>query len=159
MSNHDDEFSTRIKNGARAMAAATMMRDGVSDSNLSEEYLLEEAVLCVVVTNAVEVQDRVGLSVGIAVYDISFSWINHSCSPNACYLFLPPESHGSGQRFLITPASSNGRQPIELSPNSQFLTGNSLNPQIHTFPIHKQEIELLICNRIDGDPWWSKSGY
>ncbi|CAI9301730.1 unnamed protein product [Lactuca saligna] len=131
MSNHDDEFSTRIKNGARAMAAATMMRDGISDSNLSEEYLLEEAVLCVVVTNAVEVQDRVGRSVGIAVYNISFSWINHSCSPNACYLFLPPESHGDGQRFLITPASSNGRQPIQLSPNSQFLTEST---EIHGGP-------------------------
>ncbi|KAI3507251.1 hypothetical protein L1887_22152 [Cichorium endivia] len=124
MSNHDEEFSTRIKNGAKAMAAATMMRDGVPNSNLSGEYILEEAVLCVVVTNAVEVQDSVGRSVGISLYDISFSWINHSCSPNACYLFPPPESHGGGQRFLISPASSNGCQPIAFSSNSEFLTAS-----------------------------------
>lgn len=126
MSTDDDEFSTRIKTGARAMAAATMMRDGAAfDFESSEGYfLLEEAVLCVVVTNAVEVQDRVGRSVGVAVYDISFSWINHSCSPNACYRFLPPESHGGGQRCLIRPASSDGCEPIDLSTNSELLTGS-----------------------------------
>ena len=44
--------------------------------------------------NAVEVQDNEGRNLGIVVYDINFyfSWINHSCSPNACYRFLisPP---------------------------------------------------------------------
>ncbi|XP_024970939.1 protein SET DOMAIN GROUP 41 [Cynara cardunculus var. scolymus] len=126
MSTDDDEFSTRIKTGARVMAAAIMMRDGAAfDFELSEECLLEEAVLCVVVTNAVEVQDSVGRSVGVAIYDISFSWINHSCSPNACYRFLPPESHGGGRRFLISPASSDGSEPIDLSANSELLRGSA----------------------------------
>ncbi|KAI3525446.1 hypothetical protein L1887_04247 [Cichorium endivia] len=46
------------------MAAATTMRDVVPNSNLSGEYIPEEAVLCVVVTNAVKMQDSVGRSVG-----------------------------------------------------------------------------------------------
>ncbi|KAI3762027.1 hypothetical protein L1987_52450 [Smallanthus sonchifolius] len=109
--NHDD-LSTRIKNGARAMAIALA-------SMTDEGFLLEEAVLCAVLTNAVEVQDRTGRSVGIAVYDTSFSWINHSCSPNACYRFLTPETLTGDQRCLITPASS---QPIDFS---DLLTGSA----------------------------------
>ncbi|RVX13265.1 Protein SET domain group 41 [Vitis vinifera] len=42
---------------------------------------LEEALLCLVLTNAVEVQVNGGSALGIAVYDWCFSWINHSCSP------------------------------------------------------------------------------
>lgn len=109
------------------MAAATSMRDGRPlDSH--EGFLLEEAVLCAVVTNAVEVQDSVGRSVGIAVYDIPFSWINHSCSPNACYRFLPPDTQSGLQRFLITP--NIGCQPIQFSSNSNSLTGLPGGPRI-----------------------------
>ncbi|EOA36597.1 hypothetical protein CARUB_v10011796mg [Capsella rubella] len=53
-----------------------------------ENTELEEAVICSVLTNAVEVQDSAGLALGIALYDSRFSWINHSCSPNSCYRFV-----------------------------------------------------------------------
>ncbi|XP_062023315.1 protein SET DOMAIN GROUP 41-like [Rosa rugosa] len=78
---HDDDLS--IRDGARAMFLARTMRDAQDD-----DADLEEAVLCLVLTNAVEVQDNTGRTLGIAVYDSCFSWINHSCSPNACYRFL-----------------------------------------------------------------------
>lgn len=56
--------------------------------NLSNDVVWEEAALCLVMTNAVQVQDdRTGRILGIAVYGKDFSWINHSCSPNACYRF------------------------------------------------------------------------
>ncbi|PIA44193.1 hypothetical protein AQUCO_01700067v1, partial [Aquilegia coerulea] len=48
---------------------------------------LEEMVLCIVLTNAVEVQVNEKQGLGVAVYGPSFSWINHSCAPNACYRF------------------------------------------------------------------------
>ncbi|KAJ0732878.1 putative [histone H3]-lysine(4) N-trimethyltransferase chromatin remodeling SET family [Helianthus annuus] len=113
-----NDLAIRIRNGARAMAAAAAAADG--------EFLLEEAeaVLCAVLTNAVEVQDRMGRSVGIAVYDTCFSWINHSCSPNASYTFLPPETSRGGQRCcLITPAS------FDDTP-SHLLTGLAGGPKI-----------------------------
>lgn len=80
------------------MAAARKLRKGLS-LDQSDDVLLEEAVLCLVVTNAVEVQDESGRSLGIAVYDRSFSWINHSCSPNACYRFIvsPPNATSFGE--------------------------------------------------------------
>ena len=68
------------------MAIARCMRDG---REFSGDSRLEEALLCLVLTNAVEVQVNGGSALGIAVYDWCFSWINHSCSPNACYRFLP----------------------------------------------------------------------
>nr|XP_043616501.1 protein SET DOMAIN GROUP 41 isoform X2 [Erigeron canadensis]XP_043616502.1 protein SET DOMAIN GROUP 41 isoform X2 [Erigeron canadensis] len=102
---HHDDLSTRIQNGAREMAAAISLRDHCTLDS-SKDYLLEEAVLCLVITNAVEVQDRIGQSVGIALYNIPFSWINHSCSPNACYRFLPPNHTAGVQQCLIMPASS-----------------------------------------------------
>ncbi|KAK9069682.1 hypothetical protein SSX86_011586 [Deinandra increscens subsp. villosa] len=111
---HDenDDLPTRIRNGARALAAA------IKNDDSQGEFSLEEAVLCAVLTNAVEVQDRFGRSVGIAVYDTSFSWINHSCSPNACYRFLPPETQTGlhQRRLLITP-------PPSTSNSSDLLTG------------------------------------
>ncbi|KAL5560192.1 hypothetical protein UlMin_036403 [Ulmus minor] len=80
----DGDLLARIRDGARAMAAARRMRDGVNFSS-EEEAVLEEAALCLVLTNAVEVQDKSGRTLGVAVYSSSFCWINHSCSPNACY--------------------------------------------------------------------------
>ncbi|KAI3747365.1 hypothetical protein L6452_09819 [Arctium lappa] len=123
ISTDDDELSTTIKTGVRAMAATMMMRDGaaVEFESSQERYLLEEVVLCLVITNVVEVQDRFGRFVGVAVYDVYFSWINHSCSPNACYRFLPSESYGGGERCLIRPASSVGCESIDLSTNSELL--------------------------------------
>nr|KJB66312.1 hypothetical protein B456_010G134600 [Gossypium raimondii] len=92
------EFAAQIRQGAIAMAAARKLRKGLS-LDQSDDVLLEEAVLCLVVTNAVEVQDESGRSLGIAVYDPSFSWINHSCSPNACYRFIvsPPNATSFGE--------------------------------------------------------------
>ncbi|KAK4490208.1 hypothetical protein RD792_000865 [Penstemon davidsonii] len=74
----------RIQEGAKAMEVARRMCLGDTVSLDSQE---EEMVLCLVLTNAVEVHDKNGCSLGIAVYDNTFSWINHSCSPNACYRF------------------------------------------------------------------------
>lgn len=84
----EEELLIRIREGAKLMAAARRkMRDGVELLN-ENDAVLEEAVLCLVLTNAVEVHDKSGRTLGIAVYDARFSWINHSCSPNACYRFL-----------------------------------------------------------------------
>ncbi|KAL6218209.1 hypothetical protein ACLB2K_011424 [Fragaria x ananassa] len=84
----DDDL--RIRDGARAMFLARTMPDD-NDAVLDvahDDAVSEEAALCLVLTNAVEVQDHTGRTLGIAVYDSCFSWINHSCSPNACYRFL-----------------------------------------------------------------------
>ncbi|XWS24949.1 hypothetical protein CRYUN_Cryun27aG0028800 [Craigia yunnanensis] len=80
------EFAGKIRQGAIAMAAARKLQNKNKEEQ-SDDFLLEEAVLSLVITNAVEVQDDNGRSLGIAVYDPCFSWINHSCSPNACYRF------------------------------------------------------------------------
>ncbi|XP_071702263.1 protein SET DOMAIN GROUP 41 [Rutidosis leptorrhynchoides] len=112
----DHEISTRIKNGARAMGTAISITNG----SLDTDSLLVEAVYCAVITNAVEIQDKIGRSVGIALYDTRFSWINHSCSPNSCYRFLMSENECGNQRCLITPVSSNGSK---ISTTSDFQTG------------------------------------
>lgn len=80
----------------------------------TEDFSLEEAALCLVITNAVEVQDNEGRSLGIAVYPPSFSWINHSCSPNACYRFLisPPDvpSHSGESTLRIIPGVAGSKE-------------------------------------------------
>ncbi|RVW48940.1 Thioredoxin Y1, chloroplastic [Vitis vinifera] len=107
-----DETLTRIRDGGKAMAVARCMRDGTEFSGDSK---LEEALLCLVLTNAVEVQVNGGSALGIAVYDWCFSWINHSCSPNACYRFLlrsPETPQFSGEsRLQIIPG---GNDEIEI---------------------------------------------
>nr|GEW98860.1 hypothetical protein [Tanacetum cinerariifolium] len=117
--NDNDEFATKIKIGAKAIAAAassTRTNSPVLGSHNSVDDLsLTEALLCLVLTNAVEVQDSFGRLVGIALYDTSFSWINHSCSPNACYRFLPPATPDTQRQCLITPVSSNGHEPVTYS--------------------------------------------
>lgn len=81
------------------MAAARKSRNGGKEEQ-SVDFLLEEMVLSLVITNAVEVQDGNGRSLGIAVYDPCFSWINHSCSPNACYRFsVSPPSNPNATSF------------------------------------------------------------
>ncbi|CAL5386398.1 unnamed protein product [Camellia sinensis] len=107
----DGDVLARIRDGAKAMAMARRMRDGLAlECSGLGECVLEEVVLCVVLTNAVEVQiSGGGPAVGIAVYDTTFSWINHSCSPNACYWFsLQHECSGGESRSGIVPASSDG---------------------------------------------------
>ncbi|KAF8026447.1 hypothetical protein BT93_F3047 [Corymbia citriodora subsp. variegata] len=83
-SSGDGEVVERIRSGARALAAARR-RLGLGGSG--GDAVLEEAALCATITNAVEVQDVDGRGLGIAVYGTEFSWINHSCSANACYRF------------------------------------------------------------------------
>ncbi|KAL5713279.1 hypothetical protein ACHQM5_015371 [Ranunculus cassubicifolius] len=69
----------KIKEGARLMSIARNCGD--------ENHEVEEMVLCIVLTNAVEVQVNENVGIGVAVYGPGFSWINHSCTPNACYRF------------------------------------------------------------------------
>lgn len=77
-----------IREGGRAMAfARRMAQDGDCNDVYDGEEEEEEKVLCLVLTNAVEVQVSNGCSVGTAVYGPYFSWFNHSCTPNACYRF------------------------------------------------------------------------
>ncbi|XVF37200.1 hypothetical protein REPUB_Repub19eG0125600 [Reevesia pubescens] len=97
------EYAAKIRQGAIAMAAARKSQYGHNEKH-NDDFLLEEAVLSLVITNAVEVQDESGRSLGIAVYDPSFSWINHSCSPNACYRFWvsPPGATSFGEDFSST---------------------------------------------------------
>ncbi|GAB4861108.1 hypothetical protein Ancab_036266 [Ancistrocladus abbreviatus] len=83
----DDDNLARIRDGARAMAMARAMRDG-NEWFDGGDYEMEEAVLCLVLTNAVEVQVNGEGPQGIGVYNTCFSWINHSCSPNSCYYLV-----------------------------------------------------------------------
>lgn len=95
------------------MAAAITMQRGVEES---DDAVLEEATvaLCLVLTNAVEVQDNRGRTLGIAVYDPTFCWINHSCSPNACYRFVlssrsSPNLASHGEVNLLIAPFTNSR--------------------------------------------------
>lgn len=113
----DDDVLERIRSGAKAMAAARRMKRGGSGGEEEEEEKAElvlcTAVLCLVMTNAVEVQDKSGRSIGVAVYDTTFSWINHSCSPNACYHFSTRTEDDSGaSRLRICPAAVDGRSEV-----------------------------------------------
>lgn len=99
------------------MAIARKIRGG--EEYKGEEAVMEELVLCVVITNAVEVQVSGGRIVGLAIYDTTFSWINHSCSPNACY------------RFSLSSISENP----SISDESNLLivpARNCSGPQVHT---------------------------
>ncbi|XLS59860.1 hypothetical protein HN51_009615 [Arachis hypogaea] len=119
-SSDEDEVSERISSGVRALATAITELRGELEP---DDAVLEEAecALCAVLTNAVEVQDKEGRALGIAVYGPAFSWINHSCSPNACYRFIlsPPPSSSSSQesKLRIAPSSFRG------SPDSQIDSG------------------------------------
>ncbi|KAL0556950.1 hypothetical protein IC582_005467 [Cucumis melo] len=93
------EVFLKLREAANAIAA--LRRKIYAD--ISPGTALEEAVLCLVLTNAVDVQDSIGQTIGIAVYAPTFSWINHSCSPNACYRFETP-SDSFTTRFRIAPS-------------------------------------------------------
>ncbi|KAK4859291.1 hypothetical protein QYF36_002859 [Acer negundo] len=102
MSSTDTDVISMIRQGAREM------------STHNDDFALEEALLCLVMTNAVEVQDNNGRMLGIAVYDHNFSWINHSCSPNASYRFFFSHSNtpsfSNHSNMLIVPAYFNDVQ-------------------------------------------------
>ncbi|KAJ8762109.1 hypothetical protein K2173_007217 [Erythroxylum novogranatense] len=98
----DENIAAQVRAGARAIA-------GVEDLEAAEN------ALCLVLTNAVEVQDKDGRSLGVAVYDTNFSWTNHNCSPNACYRFLfsPPHHRDNTpspcqSRLRLRPVLSSG---------------------------------------------------
>ncbi|XP_010062108.2 protein SET DOMAIN GROUP 41 isoform X2 [Eucalyptus grandis] len=91
-SSGDGEVVERIRSGARVLATARRKLGlggggGGGGGDVEGDVVLEEAALCATITNAVEVQDVDGRGLGIAVYGTEFSWINHSCSANACYRF------------------------------------------------------------------------
>uniref|UniRef100_M1C886 SET domain protein n=1 Tax=Solanum tuberosum TaxID=4113 RepID=M1C886_SOLTU len=106
--NDDDDLSGRIRHGAKALAASRRMRLGLDTNRelLYEEYTVEAAVLCLVLTNAVEVHDKDGRSLGVGVYDVPFSWVNHSCSPNASYRFCTASDSGGISECRICPAAT-----------------------------------------------------
>ncbi|KAL9357668.1 hypothetical protein Peur_050921 [Populus x canadensis] len=117
----DEEISAHVRYGAKAIAAARRIEMVENEKN---DAVLLEAALCLVLTNAVEVHDNEGRSIGIAVYGPNFSWINHSCSPNACYrsIISPPDNvlpFSDESRLRILPAgtkSDNGvHNNIEFS--------------------------------------------
>ncbi|CAH9140140.1 unnamed protein product [Cuscuta epithymum] len=138
------------------MAAARRMRDGLNlESSLAEDCAVEEAVLCLVLTNAVEVQDRTGCSVGVAVYGPRFSWINHSCSPNSSYWFSTVPSSGAASSGLIHPKPTdgdnrNGSELINTKISFKFLSSLGIEEGygpsliIRSIKNIKQGEELLI---------------
>lgn len=65
---NDNDLSGRIRDGAKALAASRRMRVGLETNG---EYTVEAAVLCLVLTNAVEVYDKDGRSLGV-LYSIRF---------------------------------------------------------------------------------------
>ncbi|KZV58225.1 protein SET DOMAIN group 41 [Dorcoceras hygrometricum] len=122
----------RIREGTKAIAAARMMlarEEEVCVESLPE-YHMEELVLCLVLTNAVEVQDRSGHSIGVAVYGTSFSWINHSCSPNACYRFLIGSEDKNCVCLRISPAATNNRCGNELEDGTILGGGVGYGPRV-----------------------------
>ncbi|XP_023520942.1 protein SET DOMAIN GROUP 41 isoform X1 [Cucurbita pepo subsp. pepo] len=98
LADDDSEVFVKIREGSDAMAASRR----TNSADIRYDNALEEAILCLVLTNAVEVQDSVGRTIGIAVYHPTFCWINHSCSPNACYRFETP-SDSIKTRLRISP--------------------------------------------------------
>ncbi|KAL2489331.1 protein SET DOMAIN GROUP 41 [Forsythia ovata] len=99
----NEVYLERIREGAKLMAMARMIYSGVDVNEVApEECVVEEMVLCLVLTNAVEVQDSSGSYVGIAVYGTTFSWMNHSCSPNARYRFSTRPEHNDELRLRIS---------------------------------------------------------
>ncbi|KAL0391841.1 UNVERIFIED_CONTAM: protein SET DOMAIN GROUP 41 [Sesamum radiatum] len=96
----------KIREGTELMAKVRRMcLDEDGNLEQQEEFVVEEMVLCLVLTNAVEVQDKSGCSAGIAVYGTAFSWINHSCSPNACYRFSLGMENNEQLRLRIVSAA------------------------------------------------------
>ncbi|KAJ1438440.1 Tetratricopeptide-like helical domain superfamily [Sesbania bispinosa] len=91
------------------MAAAIAKQRGGSDDAVLEDAT---AALCAVLTNAVEVHDNEGRALGVAVFEPAFSWINHSCSPNACYRFIicSPSPYEEA-KLRIAPFARNSQQP------------------------------------------------
>ncbi|KAL7128258.1 hypothetical protein ABFS83_14G304000 [Erythranthe nasuta] len=102
----------KIKMGAKMMAEARRASTDrhVNAEKKRDDFVLEEMVLYLVLTNAVEVQDKNGGAIGIAVYDTAFSWINHSCSPNSCYRFVSALENHQQSSLRIASYATSGRR-------------------------------------------------
>ncbi|XP_038886411.1 protein SET DOMAIN GROUP 41 [Benincasa hispida] len=109
---HDAELFPKLREGVDAIAA-------LLSADIPHGHTLAEAALCLVFTNAVDVHDSTGRTIGIAVYPPTFCWINHSCSPNACY------------RFETSSASTTTRSRIAPS-CTDLLTGQGSCSQMGT---------------------------
>lgn len=72
----------------------------------------EEVAMWAVLANAVDVQVGEGAAPGIAVYGPGFSWLDHNCSPNACYRFEPTSPSRSSVGPLVSPAGA--EEPPEM---------------------------------------------
>ncbi|CAA0813379.1 Protein SET DOMAIN GROUP 41 [Striga hermonthica] len=104
-----DNSSERIREGAMLLAKARKACLGESvNVHEPKSFMFEEMALCLVLTNAVEVQDESGYNLGVAVYGPAFSWINHSCSPNACYRFSVGPQDDERSPLRTVPAVKNG---------------------------------------------------
>lgn len=111
----DDEFAATIREGAKAIATATATATDMASAS---------AALCLVLTNGVEVQDYDGRNLGIAVYPQNFSWINHSCSPNASYCFFlspPPPCCPNSTKLRILPQQTVLTKGVFPSLSTYFL--------------------------------------
>ncbi|XP_027925238.1 protein SET DOMAIN GROUP 41 [Vigna unguiculata] len=115
LSHDDDHVSESIRLGAAAMAEAIAEQRAVPNG----DAVLEEATIafCAVLTNAVEVHDDEGRALGIAVFDPTFSWINHSCSPNACYRFILSSHSDEPELLGIAPHPQMGSGGVCVSSN------------------------------------------
>ncbi|KAL5974511.1 hypothetical protein ACLOJK_031176 [Asimina triloba] len=105
----DEEISETIRDGGRMMSLTRRGRpSGGEEGEERVDCSMEEDVLCLVLTNGVEVQVGEGRAIGTAVYGPRFSWFNHSCAPNACYRFSltgPGELDSGGTDFLVSAGS------------------------------------------------------
>ncbi|GFP80168.1 protein set domain group 41 [Phtheirospermum japonicum] len=117
----NENICQMIKEGAKLIAKARR----VCLEKQYDDFVLGEMVLCLVLTNAVEVQDKSGHSIGVAVYDSAFSWINHSCSPNACY------------RFFVGPDEDNEQLPLRITPAAENGYGNNNASKLFTVGVEK----------------------
>lgn len=122
-SSEKDPFLKWIRNGAKLMAMARRMQGGDINVNVvaPEEYVVEEMVLCLVLTNAVEVLDKSGCNVGVAVYGTVFSWFNHSCSPNAWYRFLTGSEHTDDLESRISLSTMENGNEILIEGNFDYI--------------------------------------
>ncbi|EXC28030.1 Protein SET DOMAIN GROUP 41 [Morus notabilis] len=126
----EEEVAARIRDGARAMAAARRMRDRdcSGEESEGEEEAMAAAALCAVLTNGVEVQVKSGRTLGVAVYGGGgFSWINHSCSPNACYRI---SLHSDLQTTSFLPDHETAAMRIVPCCNKETQCGCSYGPRI-----------------------------
>ncbi|KAJ3675153.1 hypothetical protein LUZ60_004195 [Juncus effusus] len=74
----ESELAEKIKDDATLMSSVRKPNGGAK---------LEMLVLWSVMRNSVEIQLSEFGPIGVGIYDIGFSWFNHSCIPNSSYRF------------------------------------------------------------------------